>query len=144
MPLAGKVQVVVLVAQEIEVELLDQFLEVQDQLEFSAFLLAEQVYAEDLVVEGVDFREVLRESLFGLLVAAVELHLCVDPTLLPESRHRAPDLQVRKTVVVYEDDLFGLTEIGDVALRVYTPGIVAGPALLPRPPGYQKVLDLLA
>ena len=136
MPLAGKVQVVVLIAQEIKVELLDQFLEVQDQLEFSAFLLAEQVYAEDLVVEGVDFRKVLREGLFGLLVAAVELHLGVDPTLLPESRHRAPDLQVRKTVVVDEDDLLGLTEIGDVALRVYPSGIVAGPALLPRPPGY--------
>ena len=85
-----------------------------------------------------------QEGLLGLLVVFVELDFSVDTGLFPEHGHRAADLHVRKTVVVYDYDLLCLAEVCHLSLRVQAAGIIPSSAFLKRPPSYQVVFNLFA
>ena len=77
----------------------------------------------------------LETGLLCLFVIVIELYFCVDSALFPEDRDRTSDLEVGKTVIIDEDDLFGFTEIGHMAFGVEPSGVIASASFFPGSPG---------
>jgi hypothetical protein len=77
-------EVIKLIPDKRQIGFLDQLFIVHCQLELSAFFLAQQVYAENVVEVFLQFLEMPQECLFCLLVVFVELYLSVDARLFPE------------------------------------------------------------
>lgn len=82
------------------------------------------------------------EGCFGVIVVAIKLHIRIDPRLLPEGRHRPPDLQMRETFVLDDYKLLGLAEVGTVTFGVQSSSIVASATSLPRSSRYKVVINL--
>jgi hypothetical protein len=77
-------KVIKLVPDKWQIGFLDQLFIVHCQLQLSAFFLAQQVYAENVVEVFLQFLKMPQECLFCLLVVFVKLYLSVDACLFPK------------------------------------------------------------
>lgn len=85
-----------------------------------------------------------QKALLGLLMGLIELDLRVNSSLLPKHRCRSSDLQMRKTVVVDNNDLLSLAEVGHVSLGIQPSRVVPRSSLLERPSCDQVILNLFS
>lgn len=76
-----------------------------------------------------------QKCLFCLFVVFVELYFGIYSGLFPEHGYRATNLHMGETIVVDDDDLFGLTKVGHLSFGIQSSGIVSGTTFLEGSPG---------
>ena len=79
------------------------------------------------------------EGLLVLLLIGIDWNCLLHASLLPEERHWPSDLDMTKTLVFDEENLFGLAVVGYISFDINSSGIEAGSTFGPTPAGYQDI-----
>lgn len=107
-------------------------------------MFTKQIYAKNFIIKFFHFLKMFQKRLFCFLMTVIEFNFRINSSLFPKHWHRPSNLKMRKTVIIYENNLFSFTEIGNMTFVGESSIVISSSSFFPRSSGNQIIIDLFS